>query len=413
MHRGAPKSVSDTSWSMLRAVGRYNIGRRAGLRLSDQLCWFLDQQQRPTMRSRLPLSLAVWAAISTRRAVGLTLPTCAQTCLDAAIANGVLCNASDAKCLCSKPDFVATVGCCISQNCSVSDQDTAVASLVSTCAKAGTVIPSTATCVSTTSTGSSTSSSSTERITTTLVTSVDSITASSTFGTAPINTISSSTSSSPPITTVTVIGVGSNSGATSTPDPTTSSSGLSAGALAGIVVGAVGGVAIIILIIVIAWRRRRRRKAEQSPAELPINPITPAPPAPVRQPHIAELSSEPAEKSQPGWDEDPSTKPPETPHQGVAEVSPVSPDQDAHELSAMTLDTDRSTVTSMSTSDAQTFSDVGHVFVPASAVQEDHRRTAGLEQPRHEEWQLAEKRRQVIERVKAIQDGTGRRFALA
>ncbi|KAK4500067.1 hypothetical protein PRZ48_008253 [Zasmidium cellare] len=102
------------------------------------------------------LSLALLASTALAQIPGL--PTCAQGC----ITNYGGCNQVDVKCICSNKPLLATLSCCVSQNCDAQGQADVISFADSLCSGQGVNdLPTKATCASgASSTGTATGSSS-------------------------------------------------------------------------------------------------------------------------------------------------------------------------------------------------------------------------------------------------------------
>ncbi|KAK6538357.1 hypothetical protein TWF694_011237 [Orbilia ellipsospora] len=223
----------------------------------------------------------------TALAVGLTsaqladLPTCAQSCITADTGG---CNSLDTSCLCNSQTFVNSVETCLLQSCSASDLQTAVNFFQQLCAATGVTLsglPGSSTDstsidgaqgaptsgVQGIGDGSVPSTTSTTPSSTPPPTSSSTPSRTSTTSSKPTSSSSSSSSTSngPPPTRTSNQSSGTSTGnpQSSTSPPPPSKSGLSGGAIAGIVVGV--SVPVIAIIAFVAYKMGTRNRLPDAP----------------------------------------------------------------------------------------------------------------------------------------------------
>jgi hypothetical protein len=205
-----------------------------------------------------------------------------QTCAGNLLNNSE-CSSVDIACLCQSSTSISALGCCLPTSCGAADQTTAIAYLQQLCATAGVTLPSSLTCDSSSSSDTaippvqSSSSSDIESSTiatipvtkqsSSIATSQESTSelASSTSSSNPaspsssISSIRTTSSSVSPTTTSSELPAGGESSPSSSANSTSHHHGdLSAGAIAGIAIGAIAILAIICFLVFFLLRRRRQ-----------------------------------------------------------------------------------------------------------------------------------------------------------
>ncbi|KUI63724.1 GPI anchored CFEM domain protein C [Cytospora mali] len=104
-------------------------------------------------------SAAIFAGLAVAQYAGL--PSCAQGCANAQFSGGSYGDCgTDAKCICSDPDFIGTISCCVVGACDAADQAKAIQFAQQICQANGVSVATTATCASTAASGSTSASAS-------------------------------------------------------------------------------------------------------------------------------------------------------------------------------------------------------------------------------------------------------------
>ncbi|SLM39269.1 Extracellular membrane protein, CFEM domain, fungi [Lasallia pustulata] len=127
------------------------------------------------------------------------LPSCAQTCLSNASTDLGSCSSVDIKCLCGNIDYINTLSCCLSQSCSTSDQQKALAFDTELCNSVNVTIPNFVGCAlsSSTSSGSSSTVSGVTSSSPTTMTTITAITAAFATSGYSIESLYSTTTGAP------------------------------------------------------------------------------------------------------------------------------------------------------------------------------------------------------------------------
>ncbi|KUI57444.1 GPI anchored CFEM domain protein C [Cytospora mali] len=99
----------------------------------------------------------IFAGLTVAQYAGL--PSCAQACANDQFSGGSYGDCgTDAKCICSDPDFIGTISCCVVDACDAADQAKAIHFAQQICQANGVTVASTATCASTAASGSASAS---------------------------------------------------------------------------------------------------------------------------------------------------------------------------------------------------------------------------------------------------------------
>ncbi|CAG8982911.1 hypothetical protein HYALB_00002929 [Hymenoscyphus albidus] len=96
--------------------------------------------------------VAIVAVVAPFVAAQGDIPECARPCVVASTSGSSIggCTNTDVKCICSAPQFLSDISCCVSKACSLEDQNKAIAFANNLCSISGvTNLPTAASCAAT------------------------------------------------------------------------------------------------------------------------------------------------------------------------------------------------------------------------------------------------------------------------